>query len=163
MRIATVGSRRRIFLVGAAGLAVVTAVSAPTAVLAAAAKTTGFVGETAGGFIALTVSRDGRELTHAGVAYTQKCSDGDTITDWDTNKSILITAARTFSLSFDTGPLPSTVTPGTTFDFAGKITGKLNKAHTSITGTIRYVLSGTRPDGKTYTCDTGTFRYTAKD
>jgi hypothetical protein len=139
------------------------AAAAPSGVLAATAKTTGFVAETPSGFTALNVSRDGRQVSRAYVAYTLKCSDGATITDWDRFSGIPISSTGSFKSSYDTGPHPSTVTPGAVVEFIGQVTGKVNKKRTKVAGTARFAYAVKHADGTTLTCDTGTISYTAKD
>lgn len=124
---------------------------------------TTFVGETTRGHVALIASRDGRQLTRAFVGYTFKCSDGSSATDFDGFRAIPITAARTFTSSFDTGVVPGGET-GTTIRYTGHIDGRINKARTRIVGTARFTfVSVNAAAGTTETCDTGTIRFTAKD
>jgi hypothetical protein len=162
MRPPTRRAGRTTFL-ATAGLAAAIAAAAPTGVLAAALKTTGFVAETANGFTALNVSRDGRQVTRAFVAYSQNCSDNSHYTDWDRFAAIPISSTGAFKSSYDSGPQASTVTPGTTIEFAGQVSGKLNSKHTQIAGSARFATTLKRADGTTITCDTGMLNFTARD
>lgn len=155
--------RRRTALFAAAGLTAVIGAAAPTGVHAAALRSTGFVAETPTGFVALTASRDGRQITTASIAYTMKCSDNTSFTDWDGFKAVPISATGAFRSSFDTGPQVSMAVPGATVQFAGQLTGKLNKKHTQIKGTSRFASSLKKADGTTVTCDTGVINFTARD
>ena len=155
--------RQRAVLIAAAGLTVAVGAGAPTGALAAALKTTGFVADIPTGFVSLTASHDARQLKTADVAYTMKCNDSSTFTDWDGFKAVPISASGALTSKFDTGPQTSTSLPGATVQFAGQLTGKLNKAHNQIKGTFRFISAIKRSDGTTLSCDTGVIGFTARD
>ncbi len=156
-------AQRRTALVAAAGLIAAIGAAAPTGALAAALKTTGFAADLPTGFVAINVSHDGRQVTTADVAYTTKCTDNTSFTDWDGFKRVPISSTGAFKASFDTGPQMSTSVPGATGQLAGQLAGRLNKKHTQIKGTARFLVSIKRADGTTGTCDTGVISFTARD
>jgi hypothetical protein len=124
---------------------------------------TGYVAQTNGGHVAIVLSRDARQVTRAFIAYTYKCSDGTSITDFESVNAIPLLSNRTFQSSYDSGQLPSPIIPGATFKATGSINGVKNKLGTKVIGTARFTLSTTLPTGETMSCDTGTIQYRATD
>lgn len=164
MRTQLPSSARTTRLAAAAGLAAAVVAVAPGGAAAAALKAgTGLVGETAGGHVALILSSSGREVTHAFIGYTQKCSDGGNLTDWDAFKSLPISSKGTFRAGYDTGPQTTAALPGVTIEVIGALAGKVNKARTSAKGTARFSVSFKAADGTTKTCDTGPITYSVKN
>lgn len=124
---------------------------------------TGYVAQTIGGHVAIVLSRDARQVTRAFVAYTYKCSDGTSITDFESFEAIPLLSNRTFKSSYDSGQLPSPIVPGATFKATGSIDGVKNKLGTRVIGTARFTLSTTLATGEAVSCDTGTIQYRATD
>ncbi|MGH2943613.1 MAG: hypothetical protein ACRDLN_12655 [Solirubrobacteraceae bacterium] len=137
---------------------------APSGARTVAPAGNSYVAEVSGGHVALVLSRDARQVTRAFVAYTYKCNDGTSFTDFEPFKAVPMLANRTFKSSYDSGPLSSPLLPGATVQYTGSIDGKRNKLGTSVRGTARFTFVTTLPEtGQVITCDTGTIRYTAKD
>ncbi len=155
--------RRRTTFLAVAGLTAAIGAVAPTGVLAATLTTTSFAAFLPSGFVALTPSHTGRKLDTAGIGYTMKCSDNTSFTDWDGFQSVPISSSGAFTTTFVSGPRPSVSIPGATTDYAAKLAGKLNKKHTRIKGTARFVGTIKKADGTTVTCDSGLMSFTAKD
>jgi len=124
---------------------------------------TSFAAETAKGGVQVTISKDGRQVRHVLFAYQSKCSDGTSFYDFDAYVKIPISAARKFSSSFDDPPEPLASQPGATISYKQSISGTLNKAGTRIVGTARSSFAVVNPAGGSYTCDTGTISFTARD
>ena len=155
-----------------AGLATVSAIcgavafAGGTGVAAAkpqAARGTSFAAETAKGGVLVTISKDGRQVRHALFANQFKCSDGTSFYDFDAYTKIPISAARKFSSSFEDPPEPIASQPGATISYKQSISGTLNKARTRIVGTARSSYAVVNPAGTSYTCDTGTINFIARD
>jgi hypothetical protein len=159
--------RRTVLPVAVAALlavALAPALSGAPASAGAAGGGTSLVAETSGGHVGLVLSRDGRQVRRAFVAYRVSCSDGTGFTDFDAFRSIPISSAGTFRSSYDSGARPSAEFPGATARFTGTVEGRVNRARTRIAGTARFRLAITSPDpAMAGTCDTGTIRFTAKD
>jgi len=150
-------------------IAVTLSVAAVTIVLAYSAAAgvastpagTGYVAKTSGGHVALTLSRDGRQVRRAFVGFTMRCSDGDSFTDFASFKALPISKTRKFKSSFDTGVLPNPSDPGGTIQLTESITGKLNKRRTKITGIVQYGFTVKFSTGAIVTCTTGAISYSA--
>ena len=141
-------------------------VAAASADAASPAKRTGgtsFAAATAVGGVQITISNDHHQVRHALFAYKSNCSDGDTFYDYDVFTAIPIGANRKFSFSYESPPQPSSTTPGATFSYTVSINGQLNKAGTKIVGNARSTSGLVNPAGGSYTCDTGSIKYIAKD
>ncbi len=161
-------SPRRTLLPAAAAAVLATAaapaLSGASTSASAARGGTSLVAETAGGHVGFVLSRDGRQVRRAFLAYRVSCSDGTGFTDFEAFRAIPISAAGAFRSAYDSGPRSSTEAPGVTFRFTGVVEGKLNKARTRIVGTARFTFATTSTDAAmTGTCDTGTIRFTARD
>jgi hypothetical protein len=123
----------------------------------------GYVAQTNGGHLAIVLSRDARQVTRAHVAYTYKCSDGTSFTDFESFKAIPLLANRTFKSSYDSGQQPSPLVPGATFKVTGSLNGIKNKRGTTVVGTARFTIETTLATGEVLSCDTGTIQYRAND
>lgn len=124
-----------------------------------------YADETSGGHVALVFSRDGRQVKRAFVAYSYKCSDpNENFTDFESLKSLSVSASRKFKASYDTGPQPSTVQPGVLVQFTGSIKGRRTASGRRVSGTFRFTVQTTVvATGAKLTCDTGKISYSAKD
>jgi hypothetical protein len=108
--------------------------------------------------VMVQLSRDGRQVAYAVAAWSAQCTDGP-YSDQETFDHIPVSAAGSFSRSYDTGD----VQQGTaTVHYAASITGKVNKRRSRITGTVRVMQHYADPSaGVDSTCDTGTVKYVA--
>lgn len=141
-----------------------TALSDTASSAGAASSGTSLVAETSGGHVGFVLSRDGRQIRRAFLAYRVSCSDGTGFTDFEAFRAIPVSATGRFRSSYDSGPRPSAEIPGATVRFTGIVEGRLNPARDRVVGTARFTFAGTSPDAAMNgTCDTGTIRFTAKD
>lgn len=124
-----------------------------------------FLSEFDGGYAAITVSRDLRQVTRIHVGYTYKCSDGTSIDDVDAFRAVPLLADRTFKTTYDSGDLPAgELFPGVVFRYTGIVKGKRNKAGTKVVGRLRFTFVTTKQTtGEKLTCDTGTVNFVAND
>ena len=108
--------------------------------------------------VMLQLSRDGRQVGYAVAAWSAQCTDGP-FSDQEEFENIPVSARRTFSKSYDSGDVQQ---GSATAHLAASITGKLDRRHSKITGTVRVMLSYKDPSrGVDSTCDTGTVSYVA--
>jgi len=165
-------ARSRCAMAGCAGLTLAAALalmSPGSAAAAASAKTVtskgiGYVAETKGGHVGLSMSRDARQVSRAHIAYTYTCNDGSEFTDFESFRSIPLSRTGSFRSSYDSGDFPTPLLPGVTSRVTGSIDGRRNKLRTSVRGTARFMVVTTIvATGQIITCDTGTIRYTATD
>jgi hypothetical protein len=123
----------------------------------------GYIAQTNGGHVAIVLSRDARQVTRAFIAYTYKCSDGTSFTDFESFRAIPLLSNRTFKSSYDSGQLPSPIVPGASLKVTGSIDGQRNRRGTRVTGTARFTFVTTLATGEAVSCDTGTIQYRAND
>lgn len=124
----------------------------------------GYVAQTKGGHIALSMSADARQVRRAHVAYTYTCDDGTGFTDFEAFRAIPLSRTGAFSSAYDSGAFPTPLLAGVTSRVTGSIDGRRNRLRTKVTGTARFtVVTTIVATGKFITCDTGQIRYTAKD
>ncbi|MEA2298048.1 MAG: hypothetical protein QOF77_984 [Solirubrobacteraceae bacterium] len=150
-----------------AGVPAAWAASAPSTAAAlarvsAAARPKGvsYVASVGEGAVSIVLSRDRRQVRGVLFAYRAPCSDGTHVRDFDVYNAVPVSASGRFKASYDTGP--QTVSPGTTAQFSGSITGRVNKRGTKITGTVQSKGSLSGPTGS-YACDTGLSAFSASD
>ena len=126
-----------------------------------AAGTTVFGGvNTSMGPVFIELAKKGRQLKRVVTAANLKCMpDGDEETWIDDWSDVSVSARGGFKTSYsDTDPL----TGGYTFTFSDSLSGKVNRAHTKITGTFRITSVIRRPDGSEMDrCESGDVKFTA--
>lgn len=108
--------------------------------------------------VMVQLSRDGRQVTYAVAAWSAKCTDG-WYSDAEEFGKIPVSARGKFSKAYDTGSFQD---GSATVRFAASISGKVNKRHTRIKGSVRVVQTITDPaNGIDSACDTGKVSYRA--
>jgi hypothetical protein len=133
----------------------------PTA-SAAAATGTVLGGRTSQGWpIVVELSKTGRQIVRMSAGLHLTCTSGGVVNLPDTYGKLTVSSSGKFSASF--GPETQRNQDGTTTDFEGSITGKLNKARTKVSGKWQFKGTGHDATGAvTDTCDSGTVRWSAK-
>jgi hypothetical protein len=128
----------------------------------AAAGGSVFGGVTAQGWpISLTLSRSRRQVTRAVVGIRMDCTSQSVVNIPDTYVRMRISKRR-FGASF--GPTTTRNDDGTTTDFEGSMSGRLNAARTKMSGSWRLKLTDHDVAGAvTDTCDSERVSWTAKD
>jgi hypothetical protein len=102
-----------------------------------------------------------RKIVRALTVLDLTCTSGEGGNISDGFTRVTIRKNRTFSVVW--GPETQRNADGTTTDFGGSLTGKLNKAKTKISGTWQYVLTDYDTAGAvTDSCDSGPVRFVAK-
>jgi hypothetical protein len=126
------------------------------------AGTSYFGATSAGGGVAILLSRDRRQVRRSVFAYQTTCTDGSTFSDWDGTDAIPISAAGKFNANFDSGPQTSANFPGETRQLVTSISGVINKRGSKIVGTARVTFMDAKAVGS-FKCDTGLIQFTAND
>jgi hypothetical protein len=128
---------------------------------AATGKTYG--GPTSQGLpIVLELNAKSREIVRAMVVLDLTCTSGATGLVSDTFIGVTVKRSGRFGVQF--GPVTQRNDDGTTTDFSGSLSGRLNPAKTKITGVWRYTYTDHDAAGAvTDTCGSGSVRWTAKD
>jgi hypothetical protein len=130
----------------------------------AAAAVTGTVlgGETSQGWpVVVQLNKAGSQVVRALAGMHLTCTSGSVVNLPDHWSKLTVSRSGKFASTF--GPTTQRNQDGTTTDFQGAITGKLNKARTTASGTWQF--KGTDHDtagAVTDTCDSGTVRWSAK-
>jgi hypothetical protein len=141
---------------------------------AASSKTSvaqGFVygGVTASGFpVVIQLSKSGKKVALASIGLDLKCqTPGGDLMLPDSFKNISIAGGK-FASTYGPQDVPGdAASPISKLVVTGRITGKVNKARTTVTGTWSQrvvAIAASDPTGATIldTCDSGVVRYTAK-
>jgi hypothetical protein len=146
-------------LVGAPMLTGATAQTVPTTATA--------VGNTFGGMtsqhwpVIIDMSANRRQVNRAVAGLEMPCTDGGTATIPSRLAQIPVTRAGAFHRSF--GPVTFRNDDGTTTDFQGRITGRVNAAKTKIAGTWSAQVTDHDATGAVVgSCFSGTVNWTAK-
>jgi len=120
-----------------------------------------YAGETfSGGPIVATVARGGRTVKRLLGAIEMTCSDGH-----DTFQTVTVASWRALRISrggsFGSHTQDSAAQDGGTVDYTENVSGRFNRARTSVTGhwQEKFVYHG--PDGSTMTCDSGSLGFDA--
>lgn len=109
--------------------------------------------------VVLTANR--RKIVRALTVLDMTCTSGDTGLITDGYRQLLVSKKGRFGYSF--GPTTERNDDGTTSDFQGRISGKLNPSKTKITGTWSYTITEHDATGAvTDTCTSGSVKWTAK-
>lgn len=146
------------------GMAAAATASTSKSPTAAAAATTGTVlgGQTSQGWpIVVEMSKTGGQVVRVSAGLHLTCTAGGVVNLPDGYRKLSVSGTGKFSASF--GPTTQRNPDGTTTDFEGSITGKLNKARTK--GSGKWQFKGTAHDAAgavTDTCDSGTVSWSAK-
>jgi hypothetical protein len=140
----------------------VTAALAGGGVAVAATVGTVLGGRTSQGWpIVIELNKAGTQVVRVSAGLHLTCTSGSIVNLPDEYRKVAVSKAGKFSLSF--GPTTRKNDNGTTTDFEGSITGKLNKARTKATG--KWSFKGTDHDAAgtvTDTCDSAKVSWTAK-
>jgi hypothetical protein len=129
-----------------------------------AAAVTGTVlgGETAQAWpVVVELNKSGRQVVRILAGMRLACTSGGVVNLPDGYRKLTVSSSGAFGSSF--GPTTQRMPDGTTVDFEGTVSGKLNRSRTKASGT--WQLKGTEHDGTgavTDTCDSGTVRWSAK-
>lgn len=118
-------------------------------------------GVTADGFgLMVETNKSRRNIVRIATGLTLHCTSGVTFNTPDGWSKLSVTS-RKFSDTF--GPLTERNDDGTTVDLQGAVSGKFNRAMTSISGTWSFKATEHDATGAvTDTCDSGTINWTAK-
>jgi hypothetical protein len=118
-------------------------------------------GVTADGFgLMVETNKSRSKIVRMATGLKLQCTSGDRFSVPDNWKNLSVQKGK-FRASF--GPETQRNDDGTTVDFEGAVSGKLNSSKTSISGT--WSFKGTEHDTSgavTDTCDSGTIKWTAK-
>ena len=131
----------------------------------AAAATTGTVlgGQTAQKWpIVIELNKAGRQVVSVTAGLQLTCTSGATVRIPDSYTKLTISNGGSFATSF--GPFTQRNPDGSTTDYEGSISGKLNKARTKASG--KWQFKGTDVDAAgavTDTCDSGSVSWSAKN
>jgi len=142
----------------------------PVAVAQGATLGTVFGGVTAQDYpIVIQLSKTGRKVVRADIGLDLKCQIPPDITIPDGVKNIPVSASGNFAAEQPVTRIPADPAQGIpALDISAKLTGKVNKARTSIKGTWQRKVVTYNPADPTGvavldTCDTGVLNYTAKN
>lgn len=161
VHVAVVGGLSGALLLGGPVAAVAAAPSAGARTLAAA------VGNTYGGVtsqgqpVVVDMKPTRRQIVRAVVALELTCTSGTGFVVPDRYTRVPVTRSGKFRVAF--GPITQRNDDGTTTDVEGRMSGALNRARTSISGS--WSLSATEHDttgAVTDTCSSGSVRWKAK-
>jgi hypothetical protein len=130
---------------------------------------TGAVNGLQGYPVVIKLNKAGTQVTKANIVLDLACAMPPNITGLGDGYSKIPIKSGSFKASF--GPERTAANPATgtgAFDVSGSISGKVNKAHTSIKGTWSLKIVAYDPADPTATvvkdtCDSGTVRYTASN
>jgi hypothetical protein len=135
--------------------------STPARITTAAAAGVVYGGVTDDGFgLMVEANKSRRQIVRMATGLTLQCASGDTFSTSDGWARLSVKKGK-FSGTF--GPSTQRNDDGTTVDIEGVVSGKFNRAKTSISGT--WSLKGIEHDATgavTDTCDSGTIHWTAK-
>jgi hypothetical protein len=130
----------------------------------APAATTGTVlgGETSEGWpVVVELSKNGKQVVRASAGIHLTCKSGGVVNVPDVYRKLTVSPSGKLGTNF--GPTTQRNDDGTTTDYEGSISGKLNKARTSASGT--WTLKWTDHDTAgaiTDTCESGSVSWKAK-
>jgi hypothetical protein len=140
------------------------ALAAATASAGTTAAVTGTVlgGQTSQGWpIVVELGKSGRQVTTMSAGMHLTCTSGDVVNLPDGYKKLTVSSSGKFGTSF--GPMTQRMDDGTTVDFEGNLTGKLNKARTKASGKWQFKATNHDTAGAvTDTCDSGSVSWSAK-
>ena len=150
-----------VVLIGLMGLTAVSAQAAERGPRPQRPATLKYAGETfRGGPVVVTVARDGRTLKRLVGAIEMTCSDGT-----DTFGMVTVASWRVLRISrggsFGSHTEDSSVQDGSTVDYTESVSGRFNRARTSVTGHWQEKFVVHQPDGSTLTCDSGSLGFDA--
>jgi hypothetical protein len=108
-----------------------------------------------------TVSASGRAILSAHAGLDRPCTSGNTRSTSDAYGKIKVGASGRFSTSF--GPQPQQNADGTTDEYTGSLTGRLDKRRGRITATWRLQSVTKDASGNvTDSCDSGAVTFTVR-
>jgi hypothetical protein len=112
--------------------------------------------------VAIEVSKDRRRVVRAAIGLTLACApSGLTARIPDAYRNLPLSKSGRFSSSFGPNPFPNP--DGTTTEFQGSVTGRMNAKRTSMSGTWQLTAVDRDAAGTiTDTCDSGKVAWTAK-
>lgn len=157
------GSSRRLGCIAAGALVLL--VAAPVAASGSPARSRASGGAFYGGFttqnfpVVVQMNKSRKRVVRIGLGVRATCTSGATFTVPDRYQGLKVSKKGRFGSAFaDTQRNDD----GTTTDFAGAVTGTLNKARTKVKGTwtwkaVEHDLAGAVTD----TCDAPTFSWSA--
>ena len=160
-RVTTVGAVAVALLIGSPMIPVATATPAGVRTPSAATGNT-YGGVTPQGLpLVVDMTADRRHIVRAITVLDMTCTSGDTFVVTDRYPRMPVTKKGRFSFAF--GPETERNPDGTTSDYSGRLTGRLNETKTKITGTWSYTVTDHDAAGAvTDTCTSGTVSWTAK-
>jgi hypothetical protein len=160
-QITTVGAVTGALLIGSPMIPVATA--GPSGVRTpSAARGNTYGGVTPQGEpLIVDMTADRRHIVRAVTVLDMTCTSGDTWVTTDRYPRMRVTKRGRFAYVF--GPITERNDDGTTFDYQGRIKGRLNATQTRISGTWSYTVTDHDATGAvTDTCTSGTVSWTAK-
>jgi hypothetical protein len=111
--------------------------------------------------VVVELSRNKRRVVRAVVGIALRCTAGGFAFYSDPYGNLAVNRKRKFSASF--GPDTERHDDGTTSDFEGSMSGRLNRARSKISGTWRFKVTDYDNAGAVVdVCDSGSVRWTAK-
>jgi hypothetical protein len=149
-------------LLASAPVSVAAAPGARAQAPASAAVGTTYGGLTSQGYpVVVDTNRTRRQIVRAVVVVEMTCTSGDSGLTSDIYRNVGVTKRGKFSISF--GPQTVRNDDGTTSDYEGSFSGRLNPSQSRIFGTWRYKFTNYDAAGAvTDTCDSGRVSWTAK-
>ena len=109
-----------------------------------------------------TVAANGRSIVSAHIGLDRPCTSGNTRSTSDGYSKLKVSRSGAFSTSF--GPQPQQNADGTTDEFSGSLTGRLDARHGRITGTWELMSVTKDTAGNvTDTCDSGPVKFTVRN
>jgi hypothetical protein len=109
-----------------------------------------------------TVAANGRSIVSAHIGLDRECTSGDSRSTTDSYAKVKISRSGTFSTSF--GPEPQQNDDGTTDEFSGFLTGRLDARHGRITATWELKSDTKDAAGNvTDTCDSGPVKFSVRN
>jgi hypothetical protein len=111
--------------------------------------------------IVVVMTANRRKVVRALTVLDMTCTSGDTGLVTDGYRQLSVSKKGRFGYTF--GPTTERNDDGTTSDFLGRVSGKLNPSKTKITGTWSYTITERDATGAvTDTCTSGSVTWTAK-
>jgi hypothetical protein len=145
-------------------------IAGPVALANGATIGTVFGGVTAQEYpVVIQLSKTGRKVVRADIGLDIKCAMPPDIEIPDGVKNIPVSAAGKFTAEQAVARVPADPANGVpAIDVSAKLTGRVNKARTQITGTWQRKIVLYDPSDPTTTkvfdtCDTGVLRFTARN
>jgi hypothetical protein len=109
-----------------------------------------------------TVAASGRSIVSAYIGLDRPCTSGDTRSTTDRYAKLKVSRTGAFSSSF--GPQPEQNADGSTDEFTGSLSGRLDARRGRITGTWELMSVTKDTAGSvTDTCDSGAVKFTVRN